>query len=76
MTEYEIATLGMRETGLWIAAAHVVATLIIGTAQVGIVWHGIRAMQRMGSQRAREQDQRHAESMRALETLIERTART
>lgn len=75
MTEYEIATLGMRKTGLWIAAAHVAVALIVGGGQIGIVWYGIRAMQRMGSERAREQDNRHAEAMRALEALIERTAR-
>lgn len=65
MTEFETATLAfqtgslaLRESALWIAVA-----------QVAVVWYGIRAMQR-----ASEQDQRHTEAMRALETLIERTA--
>ena len=81
MSEFEIATLAyqqstlaLRESALWVAVAQVAATLMIGIGQVAVVWYGIRVMQRAGAQRAREQDQRHAESMRALETLIERTA--
>ena len=62
MTEYETSA-------LLIAAAHVV----VGLMQVAIVAYGIRAMRTMGERRAREQDQRHAEAMRALEVLIERT---
>ena len=71
---YQQATLALRESALWVAAAQVAATLMIGIGQIAVVWYGIRVMQRAGAQRAREQDQRHAESMRALETLIERTA--
>ena len=81
MTEYEIATLASRTLGHWIAAGQVAATIAIGIAQVAVVWFGIRAVQRAGDQRARDQDQRHAETMdalamqrRALETLIVRTA--
>ena len=91
MTEYEAATLAFRtasldaqHAGLWIAAAHVP----VGLIQAGIVWYGIRAMQRAGDQREREHgrrhteaSQRHAETMQAfdlqrqaLETLIARTA--
>ena len=62
MTEYETSALP-------IAAAHVV----VGLMQVAIVAYGIRVMRTMGERRAREQDQRHAEAMRALEALIERT---
>ena len=36
---------------------------MIGIGQIAVVWHGIRAMQRMGATRAREQDQRHEEVM-------------
>ena len=74
---YQEATLATRYAGLWIAAAQVG----VGLLQAAIVWYGIRAMQRAGAQRAREQDQRHVEAMtrldqqgRALEALIERTA--
>ena len=84
MNEYEAATLATRYAGLWIAAAQVG----VGLLQAGIVWYGIRAMQRMGATRAREQDQRHEETMQRLdnqhralealiagmETMIERTA--
>ena len=80
MTEYEIATLASRTLGHWIAAGQVGAAIAIGIGQIAIVWYGIRAMQRAGDRRAREQDQRHAEAMqalalqaRALDTLIERT---
>ena len=59
MNEYEAATLATRYAGLWIAAAQVG----VGLLQAGIVWYGIRAMQRMGATRAREQDQRHEETM-------------
>ena len=84
MNEYEAATLATRYAGLWIATAQVG----VGLLQAGIVWYGIRAMQHMGATRAREQDQRHEETMQRLdnqhralealiagmETMIERTA--
>ena len=88
MTEYEAAILAFRtaslaaqHAGLWVAGAHVAAAVVIGLGQIAVVAWGIRAMQRAGNQRAREQDQRHAETMQAfdvqrqaLETLIARTA--
>ena len=85
MTEYEIATLAARDVALWVAVAQVAATVAVGLAQVAVVWYGIRAMlrasttraiatERADQQRAREQDQRHAEAMTALRELIERTA--
>ena len=88
MNEYEIASLAAREAALWVAVAQVAATLAIGIGQIAVVWYGIRAMQRMGATRAREQDQRHEETMQRLdnqrralealiagmETMIERTA--
>ncbi len=80
MDEYELATLALLGAGNWIAAAHVA----VGLIQAGIVWTGIRAMQRAGDRRAAEQDQRHAEAMAvqreshaeamiALRALIART---
>ena len=88
MNEYELASLAAREAALWVAVAQVAATLAIGIGQIAVVWYGIRAMQRMGATRAREQDQRHEEAMQRLddqrralealiagmETMIERTA--
>ena len=68
MTEFEIATLAyqqaslaLRESALWVAVAQVAASLAIGIGQIAVVWYGIRAMQRAGTQRAYEQDQRHAD---------------
>ena len=70
MNEFEIASLAAREAALWVAVAQVAATLAIGIGQIAVVWYGIRAMQRMGATRAREQDQRHEEAMTALNELI------
>ena len=67
MNEYEIASLAAREAALWVAVAQVAATLAIGIGQIAVVWYGIRAMQRMGATRAREQDQRHEEAMQRLD---------
>lgn len=52
-----------------IATAHVAATLIVGAGQIGIVWVGIRAMNRSTDERARDRRQ-HA---RALDALIRQT---
>ena len=88
MSEYEAATLAFQtaslatqHAGIWIAAAHVA----VGVGQAGIVWYGIRALQRASEQRANDtrdearrlaatDERRHTEAMRALEALIARTA--
>ena len=87
MTEYEIATLSIREWGLWVALGQLAIGLAIGLGQIAIVWYAIHAMQAAGNRRAREHDQKHAqtmddqrtrheETMTALRTLIERTRGT
>ena len=63
MDEYQAATLAIRAAALWAAYGQIAATLVIGIGQIAVVWYGIRAMQRMGAARAREQDQRHEEVM-------------
>ena len=68
---YQADSLALRESALWVAVAQVAVSLAIGIAQVAVVWYGIRAMQRVGAQRAHEQDQRHTEAMRALDALID-----
>ncbi len=73
MNEYEIASLAAREAALWVAVAQVAATLVIGIGQIAVVWYGIRAMQRMGATRAREQDQRHEEAMTRADQRHEET---
>ena len=65
-----MATLAARDAALYVAMARVAATVAIGSGQIAIVWYGIRAMQRTGDRRAAEQDQRHNETMTALDTLI------
>ena len=67
MTEFETATLALRDASLWVAVAQVTATLLIGGGQIAIVWFAIRAMQRTGDRRAQEQDTRHAEAMRKFD---------
>ena len=74
MTEYETATLALREWALWAAVAQV----IVGASQVAIVAYGIRAMRTASAeraaeqdQRAAEQDQRHDEAMTALNAQTE-----
>ncbi len=47
--------------------------LIVSAAAVLSIWFGISQMRRSGDQRAVCEDARHAEAMRALEALIERT---
>lgn len=69
MTEYEFATLTIREHTLWVAMAQVAATLAIGLGQIAVVWFGIRTMRIAGDRRAFELDQRHAESMRSLDNI-------
>ena len=68
------AALALRASALTVAKWQVAATLAIGIGQIAVVAFGIRAMTRAGERRAREQDQRHDESMTALRELIRRTA--
>ena len=71
MTDYELATLSIREWGLWAAFGQIAATVAIGLGQIAIVWFGIRIMRQAGDRRAKEQDQRHDETMLALRELID-----
>ena len=78
MSEYEVASLGLRQAALtatyWqtgISAGLSLLTLIVSSC---LVLYGFRLMRRGTERRAREADQRHTEAMTALRTLIERTA--
>ncbi len=78
MTDYEIATLAFQDAtlasrtlGHWIAIAQIAATFVIGLGQIGIVWYGIRAMNRASAERAQDRaqaarvaDQRDADARR------------
>ena len=59
MTEFELATLALREYAIW-------ASIGVGLGQVLIVWYGIRAMNRSSGERANDRK----EHSRSLETLI------
>ncbi len=69
MTEYEIATLAFQDAtlasrtlGHWIAIAQIAATFVIGLGQIGIVWVGIRAMNRASAARDRATAARDAQA--------------
>ena len=67
--------------GIRVEAAAVLASLVIGLLQIGLIIGGLYQMSQASRSRDRQleqqrfgSDQRHRESMRALEALIERTA--
>ncbi len=82
MTEYETAIIALRETGNLIA-------LGVGLTQAALIAGGLLVMRKAASQRDNMHDEvmaafkeqrqdateQHRETMRALEALIERTAR-
>ena len=85
MTEYETAALAVQQAGLALQQAALTAsywqtgmTLAVSS---GLVLYGFRVMRQGTDARRAEMDaaakaaeQRHTETMRALEALIERTA--
>ncbi len=48
---------------------------MIGLAQCGLIWMGLKQMSRSSELREREGARRHEETMTALVTLIERIAK-
>ena len=68
MTPFETAS-------LWAAFGHITVAATIGLGQIAIVWYGIRTMQKMGAQRAREQDSRHEEVLRESDRRHEEALR-
>ncbi len=68
MTPFETAS-------LWAAYGHIAVAATIGLGQIAIVWYGIRTMQKMGTQRAREQDSRHEEVLRESDRRHEEALR-
>ena len=70
--DYEAATLAIREWTLWVAAASLVVSAVIGGLQCLLIWRGLVIMRRAADTRdralenqRRESDQRHAEAMKA-----------
>ena len=68
MTPFETAS-------LWAAFGHITVAATIGLGQIAIVWYGIRTMQKMGTQRALEQDSRHEEVLRESDRRHEEALR-
>ena len=71
-TDYEAATLTIREWTLWVAVASLVVSAVIGGLQCFLIWRGLVIMRRAADARdralenqRRESDQRHAEAMKA-----------
>ena len=69
------------ETATIMQAWASIGAVAIGLAQCGLIWAGLRQMRKSSDERSRQLDiqeqaaaDRHRESMRALEVLIERTA--
>ena len=70
--DYEAATLAIREWTLWVAAASLVVSAVVGGLQCFLIWRGLVIMRRAADTRdralenqRRESDQRHAEAMKA-----------
>ena len=70
--DYEAATLAIREWTLWVAAASLAVSAVVGGLQCFLIWRGLVIMRRAADARdrvlenqRRESDQRHAEAMRA-----------
>ena len=85
LSTYEQASLSLQQASiatqqagndiaLWIGIGQAAVALTVGLIQAGVVGWGIRYMIRMGERREQQHVDRHAETMRALEALIERTA--
>lgn len=77
MSEYEVASLGLRQAALtatyWQTGISAGLSLLTLAISSGLVLYGFRLMRRGTEQRAREADHRHTEAMTALHTLISGT---
>ena len=74
MTEYEIASLGLREAAVWVAIVQAAISLGVGSVQCVLIWRGLHFMRRAadgrdeGLKAQREaDDKRHNEAMEALD---------
>ena len=88
MTEYEAATLALRETALAVQQACPWATFVVGLGKIAVLYYDVRTMATMNGEYAREAEERHdwhtramkaekrrhREAMPALHELIRRTA--
>ena len=67
MTDYETASLALRQASVWATYVQAGVALVVGGLQCGLIYIGLR---RMGEASAERKDQ-HAETMTALETRHE-----
>ncbi len=77
MTEFEAASLAVREAALTATYLQATVAAAVGLGQLVAILYGIHRMGRASDQREKREDQRHTEAMatldtqrRALETLI------
>jgi hypothetical protein len=75
MTEFEAASLAIRQAALTVSYWQTGPSALTLAVSSGLILYGFRLMRLGTEQRREEANQHHTETMRALEILIERTAR-
>lgn len=75
MTEFEAASLAIRQAALTVSYWQTGLSALTLAISSGLILYGFRLMHLGTEQRREEANQHHTETMRALEILIERTAR-
>lgn len=75
MTEFEAASLVIRRAALTVSYWQTGLSALTLAIFSGLILYGFRLMRLGTEQRREEANQHHTETMRALEILIERTAR-
>ena len=75
MTEFEAASLAIRQAALTVSYWQTGLSALTLAISSGLILYGFRLMRLGTEQRREEANQHHTETMRALEILIERTAR-
>ena len=75
MTEFEAASLAIRQAALSVSYWQTGLSALTLAVSSGLILYGFRLMRLGTEQRREEANQHHTETMRALEILIERTAR-
>jgi len=77
MTDFQTATLAVQATAntqaFWIGAGQIAVAGIGVIVSAVLILRGLRTMERFGERREAAHERRHAETMTALRTLIERT---
>lgn len=75
MTEFEAASLAIRQAAVAVSYWQTGLSALTLAISSGLILYGFRLMRLGTEQRREEANQHHTETMRALEILIERTAR-